>query len=232
MPEEETQEDLETPDEAEASQEGEVLDNRLIVEGMLFSATKPLRIVDIEEATNLPRNAVRSALRRLSSDYRRRNTALEVTKVGGRWTMQVRSTFTPHARTVAAPEVDTKLLKTLALIAYHQPVLQSDLQEMLGPKVYEHVRSLVGLGLITAARRGATKQLTTTHKFPEYFGITSAKREDIKRFLAERVGIELLEIPDSSEEVSEATPDEVEGEQAEPVPGPEDVPPGPEDDQR
>lgn len=221
---EEEAEDEVAEEEAEdgAAEEGDAQDTRLVVEGMLFSAERPLRIADIEEATSLPRAQVRSALKRLASDYRRRNTALEVVKVGGRWTMQVRSEFTPHARAVTPPEVSPRLLKTLALIAYHQPVLQSDLQEMLGPKVYDHVRELVGLGLVTAARKGATKQLTTTHRFPEYFGISSAKREDIKRFLAERVGVKVLDPegvikvePDASDEATEAGP----GEPAETTPG-------------
>ena len=235
MPEEELQEDelAEVDEEGDADDEvGAGPDSRLLVEGLLFSTGKPLRVVDIEEATSLDRRRVLSTLRRLASDYRRRNTALEVVKVGSRWTMQVRSEFTQHARAVAAPEVSPRLLRTLALIAYHQPVLQSELQEMLGPKVYDHVRELVGLGLVNAARKGSTKQLTTTQRFPEYFGIASAKRDDIKRFLAERVGIAPPEPPsgpsaDATED--EEVPAEVPGE----APAAEDrtEPPGPEEDQ-
>ncbi len=215
MPEEDVQETEEAPEaeeapeteeapEAEAKEDdAKALDSRLVVEGMLFSADKPLRIADIEDATALERGAVRSAIRKLASDYRRRNTALEVVKVDNRWTMQVRSEYTPVVRSVAAPEVDPRLLRTLALIAYHQPILQSDLQEMLGPKVYEHVRELKALGLISARPKGASKELTTTQKFPEYFGLDSAKKEDIKKFMADRVGIE----PEMPQEVGETAPE-------------------------
>ena len=203
MPEEDVQETEEAPEAEAKEDDAKALDSRLVVEGMLFSADKPLRIADIEEATALERGAVRSAIRKLASDYRRRNTALEVVKVGNRWTMQVRSEYTPVVRSVAAPEVDSRLLRTLALIAYHQPILQSDLQEMLGPKVYEHVRELKALGLINTRPKGASKELTTTQKFPEYFGIDSAKREDIKKFMADRVGIE----PEMPQEVGETVPD-------------------------
>jgi segregation and condensation protein B len=181
-------------EEEVAEETGQDLDDRLVIEGVVFSADRPLRIIDIEEATGFERGYVRKALRRLASDYRRRNTSIEVVKVGSRWTMQVRRDYTPSARSVAAPEVDPRYLRTLALIAYHQPVLQSDLQEMMGPKVYDHVRELKALGLINAKRKGSTKELTTTQKFPEYFGIESAKREDIKAFMAKRAGIELPEV--------------------------------------
>jgi segregation and condensation protein B len=186
------EEDGDMEDEG-AEETGQDLDDRLVIEGVIFSADRPLRIIDIEDATGFSRGHVRKALRRLASDYRRRNTSLEVVKVGSRWTMQVSREYTPSARSVAAPEVDPRYLRTLALIAYHQPVLQSDLQEMIGPKVYDHVRELKALGLINAKKKGSTKELTTTQKFPEYFGIESAKREDIKKFIAKQAGIELPE---------------------------------------
>ncbi len=218
---------IEVDDVAEES--GQDLDSRLVVEGVLFSADRPLRIIDIEEATGFERGHVRKAVRRLASDYRRRNTSLEVVKAGNRWTMQVRNEYTPSARNVAAPEIDPKYLRTLALIAYHQPVLQSDIQEMIGPKVYDHVRELKALGLINAKRKGATKELTTTQKFPEYFGIESAKREDIKKFMADRVGIELE--PPAPAVAPE--PPEAPGEEApvtDEVPEPEGEAPPPEPD--
>jgi segregation and condensation protein B len=221
MAEKEVQE--EAQDEASAEgQEGseDAPESKLIVEGLLFSAGKPLRIADIEEATTLARKEVRTTLRKLASDYRRRNTAIEIVKVGSRWTMQLKTDFTPHARAIVAAEVPGRLLRTLALIAYHQPVLQSDLQEMLGPKVYDHVRELASIGLVNATRKGSTKQLTTTQKFPEYFGIASAKKEDIKRFLADRVGISPPE--PAADDVPES-PTEPEG---------EGMAPEPEDDQR
>ncbi len=218
MPEDDIQDEEMTDEEAKEADEGldevpgdsgQDLDDRLVVEGVLFSAERPLRAVDIEEATGFGRRQVTKALRKLASDYRRRNTSLEVVKVGSRWTMQVRSEYTPSVRAVATPEVDPKYLRTLALIAYHQPVLQADLQQMLGPKVYDHVRELKALGLISARRKGSTLELTTTQRFPEYFGIESARREDIKRFMAERAGIKLEpaeeEVPgDAAEALEEA----------------------------
>lgn len=166
---------------------------KLLVEGVLFSAGHALQVVEIEQATGLARRDVLRALRRLCAEYRRRNTTIEVAKVGGRWTMQLKEEVTPQARAVAPPEVPGRLLKTLALIAYHQPVRQSELMEMVGPKVYEQVKELADMGLIIAAPKGSTKVLTTTQRFLEYFGIANARRDYIKRFLADRVGIKLPE---------------------------------------
>jgi len=166
---------------------------KLLVEGVLFSAGHAMQVVEIEQATGLARRDVLHALRRLASEYGRRNTTIEVAKVGGRWTMQLKEEVTPQARSVAPPEVPGRLLKTLALIAYHQPVRQSELMEMVGPRVYEQVKELADMGLIIAAPKGSTKVLTTTQRFLEYFGIANARRDYIKRFLADRVGIKLPE---------------------------------------
>ena len=164
---------------------------KLLVEGVLFSAGHALQVVEIEQATGLARKDVLRALRRLSTEYRRRSTSIEVAKVGNRWTMQLKEEVTPQARAVAPPEVPGRLLKTLALIAYHQPVRQSELMEMVGPRVYEQVKELADMGLVIAAPKGSTKVLTTTQRFLEYFGIANARRDYIKRFLADRVGIKL-----------------------------------------
>jgi segregation and condensation protein B len=195
-------------------------DPKLLVEGMLFSAGHAMQVVELEQATGLERREVLRQLKRLASEYRRRNTSLEVAKVGNKWTMQLRVELTPQARTVAP----------LALIAYHQPVLQSQLQEMIGPKVYEQVRELSGLGLVIAQARGSTKQLTTTQKFLEYFGIPSTRRDHIKRFLAERVGITLPETvpPPPAEAVPEGTAPEGAVPQGEAPEGGTTPPPAPE----
>jgi segregation and condensation protein B len=78
-------------------------------------------------------------------------------------------------------------LKTLALIAFHQPVKQSNLRRMIGPKVYDHVDELSAMKLINAKKHGTTEMLTTTKLFPEYFGIDTTKPEEIREFLAKKV---------------------------------------------
>jgi segregation and condensation protein B len=78
-------------------------------------------------------------------------------------------------------------LKTLALIAFHQPIKQSNLRRMIGPKVYDHVDELASHRLIYAKKHGSTEMLTTTKLFPEYFGINSTKPEEIREYLAKKV---------------------------------------------
>jgi segregation and condensation protein B len=102
--------------------------------------------------------------------------------------MQVKSDYIEHAAKLATREIPMRVLKTAALIAYHQPIKQCDLVEMAGVKVYEHVKELAELGLIRIKPTGRTKLITTTARFPEYFGIASTSKQYIKSWLSKKVG--------------------------------------------
>ena len=164
-------------------------ENRL-VESVLFSASQPVSISEIIEATEISRQKVKTALTDLIQTYnedRKRETSLEVIKAGDKYVMQVKKRFTEQSMMIAQPEIDDNLLKTLTLIAFHQPVKQSNLRRMLGEKIYEHVDELVSMKLIHSKPHGSTEMLTTTKRFPEYFGISSTKPDEIREYLTKKV---------------------------------------------
>ena len=117
--------------------------------------------------------------------------------------MKLREEYAKPVRSLATPDIPRKLWKTLALIAYHEPVKQSELQTMLGSRIYDHVRELKELNMIIMKADGNTRIITTTHLFPEYFGIDSGDKNKIKMYLARRVGLILDdEIEEECEEAS------------------------------
>jgi segregation and condensation protein B len=187
--------------------------NVRIVEAALFSAGKPLLVDEIADSTSLPKDEVRAALKALEKEYEQRDSALEVGKAGDKWAMQLRARWAPHAAKLAPMEIPAKTLKTLALIAFHQPIVQSELKRMVGERVYDHMHELSERGLVHAKEHGQSKLITTTERFPEYFGIPETEPERIRTFLAEKLGIKV-------------------GPKKEPVPAPEsveaDAPPAPE----
>jgi segregation and condensation protein B len=161
-----------------------------LVESVLFSASKPVSIDEIKNATGLSRKEISEALKNLIEMYnvqRKKETSIEVVKAGDKYTMQLKKQFFDQSMKVAKPEIQSHLLKTLALIAFHQPIKQSNLRRMIGPRVYDHVDELVEMKLIHAKKHGSTEMLTTTRLFPEYFGIDSTKPEEIKEYLAKKV---------------------------------------------
>lgn len=167
------------------------LDPVLVVEAALFSAGKSLSVEEIAENAGLDKRKVLPALKALQERYAHTATALEIGRAGDKWSMQVRTAYAERTTRLAPMEIPIKLLKTLALIAYHQPILQSDLQELVGAKVYDHVRELQERGLIRKRAHERSFHLVTSDRFPEYFGIPASDREGIKHFLAEKVGLQL-----------------------------------------
>jgi segregation and condensation protein B len=159
-----------------------------VVEGALFSAGKPIKVSEITKATGIGSDTVRKALKKLISEYDERDTVIEVAKVAGKYVMQIKEDYSSPVEMLAKTKVPKKYLKTASLIAYHQPIKQSDLVEMVGGKGYEHVKALKQLGLISTKPYGATKILKTTNRFLEQFGIDAKKPNEIKKFLADKIG--------------------------------------------
>ncbi|MEM4308706.1 MAG: SMC-Scp complex subunit ScpB [Thermoplasmata archaeon] len=177
----------------------------LVIEALLFSSGRELSVREIAQILGVDEPAVRKGCRELVQRYRKANTAIEIGKVGTRYVMRLKPEFVGVAVPIAMPELDKDEIKTLALIAFYQPLKQSVLSKMVGSKVYEHIEKLKRTELIKAKKSGATFTLTTTRKFLVYFGIPSAKKEEIRKWIASKVGIELkqeeVESPENKQAV-------------------------------
>ena len=170
----------------------------------------------IDQARRTDANVV-EAEKALAGDYTKRESALEVAQIGTKWTMQIREEYSERARAFAPPEIDRDILKTVALIAYHQPILQSDLFDMIGSKVYEHTKGLEELGLISRKPSGRSFALATTRYFAEFSGLKSTDREGIRKIMAQKAGVPYTER-------SEETPaDDLAPEASLPAPPPGDA---------
>ncbi|MFQ6106368.1 MAG: SMC-Scp complex subunit ScpB [Thermoplasmata archaeon] len=160
-----------------------------IVEAALFSSPQPLRIAEIEERTGLGMDAIRKAISNLRRRYNKGEGAIEIARIGQSYVMKVKEEYSDEVLEFSEPQIARDVLKTASLIAYHQPIRQSDLKTLVGSKVYDHVKVLRDMGLIIARRKGPTLELVTSGTFSEYFGLPSSNREIVKRIMAERIGI-------------------------------------------
>jgi len=165
-------------------------DERQLVETALFSAGRAISVNEIKNITGLSEKKILKAIEDLKEEYNKNEKrAIEIVKAGRKYAMQLKTNYVEHARTIAKPEIPTDVLKTLALIAYHQPIKQSNLRRMLGQKIYEHVDTLVEKKLVSSKKHGTTEILTTSSFFPEYFGIDKTNPDEIKKFLANKIGL-------------------------------------------
>lgn len=154
-----------------------------ILEAILFSSGRSMTVEELMEQTGKTRSEVSGALENLQSTIkRRRDSALQLTEVAGRWIFEVRPTLSSHLPESVRPDVPARLLPAAALIAYHQPMKQAQLVDMIGPKAYDRVRELAGFGFIDRRRDGLTRRLTTTRRFAEYFGCPEVEYQKVREW--------------------------------------------------
>ncbi len=160
-----------------------------IIEAVLFSAGRPLTVPEIEEAIGIPRTEVREAVKKLRRMYQNRKSALEINKIGRKYSLQLSQEYNQYGMKLMDEDISKPILKTAALIAYYQPVKQSELKKMVGDQVYDHVDKLQGMDLILVERDGRTYSIRTSPKFQEYFGLEAKDRNELKKIMAKRAGL-------------------------------------------
>jgi len=154
----------------------------LLAEAILFSSGRSMGAEEIAEACGLETGEIRRALRKLAALYRRRNGAIKIVRTGGKYSMQLRKDLADRFRSYSPSELPRELLQTAALIAYYQPVLQSELARKRGDRVYAEIAELRRMGLISVRQKGRTFELTTNMRFAEFFGIEAKNSEEIKEY--------------------------------------------------
>ena len=95
---------------------------KLAVEAVLFSSSKALMVREIAQAVGAEPRKVKRALTGLKREYQKRQTSVEVAKIGTKWTLQLKNRFVPVAAGYASTKIPKNLLKTVALIATFWPV--------------------------------------------------------------------------------------------------------------
>jgi len=159
-----------------------------LLEATLFSAGRSLDITEMSETLGYDEEEIIESLRNLQSTIkRRRGGGLQIVEIGKKWAMEVKPQIADHLPKETKSELPPKLLKAAALIAYHQPMPQSRLVELLGQRAYDHIRELAQAGLIGRRRDGNTRRLTTTRRFSEMFGCPHTDRKKVKAWFRDMV---------------------------------------------
>ena len=141
------------------------------IEAILYLKGKPLSLSEIAEYAGCDRATAEEGIMELMDNYAHRETALEVVETPTGYSLQLRSDFQDLVQTLIPVELGLGALRTLAAIALHNPILQTDLIELRGSGVYQHVPELVELGFVRKRRDNESRSysLQVTPKFHQYF---------------------------------------------------------------
>ncbi|GAA6621280.1 SMC-Scp complex subunit ScpB [Scytonema sp. NUACC26] len=143
------------------------------IEAILYLKGKPLSISELSEYAACDRATVEEGIIDLIDEYARRDSALEIVETSDGYSLQLRSDFHDLVQTLIPVELGVGALRTLAAIALHSPILQSDLINLRGSGAYQQVQELVELGFVKKRRDSESRSysLQVTSKFHQYFQI-------------------------------------------------------------
>jgi segregation and condensation protein B len=159
---------------------------KALVEAALFAAGRPISLRELSQVVGLPEGKIVTHLSMLAEEYLKRDSAIEIKRIGESHVMQVRADLAGDVSRMAPGELEAPVMRTLAIIAYDQPIKQSDVVAIRGNKSYGHIKELERMGLIRSEKTGRTLLLTTTKAFAEYFGLESDDPDSIRRILKMR----------------------------------------------
>src|SRR6188472_398108 len=146
-----------------------------LLEAMLFASAEPLDEKSL--AARLPQGTnVREALVRLQEEYATRGVNL--LRIGGKWTFRTANdlSWLLSKETVETRKLSRAAIETLAIIAYHQPVTRTEIEDIRGVSTSKgSIDVLLETGWIKPRGRrkvpGRPLTFGTTEAFLSHFGL-------------------------------------------------------------
>jgi segregation and condensation protein B len=149
------------------------------LEAILFSSNRPLKLRELQQATDLDRAGVERALEELRGVLDGRGVMLM--RHHDEVNLATRPEHAAAVRRAIRPEVSGKLsaaaYETLAIVAYQQPVPRSRIEEVRGVNCESVLANLELRDLVTEVGRGSgpgqPKLYGTTMRFLQVMGLES-----------------------------------------------------------
>ena len=152
-----------------------------LFEAALFMSPNALAIEDLMAIVGSEKyTEVKHSMLDFLKEFNEKNTALEILQIDDAFKMQVKSHLEPLVAGFAAKSLFHQgIMKTLALIAFKQPIMQNAVIKYRNNKAYDHISRLVEEGFVAREQKGRSFVLRTTKKFLEHFGKESIKQEKL-----------------------------------------------------
>ena len=148
-----------------------------LVEAALFLSTKPMsRRALATILGGVAQAYVDDLLEDLASTYQDPVRGIELHVKEGRAMLRVKPVYVDRVAHLAPQQdIPRPVLRTLAVVAYNNPMTQADVIRVRGNKAYTHIQKLLDRRLIRAEDHGRTLLLHVTAEFLRHFGLSSVE---------------------------------------------------------
>lgn len=169
--------DAAAPEQVEAIEEGERV---ALVEALLFASPEPIWPARLAEICQATEDEVNVAIKDLAARYAQTGAGFEIITVADKVQLRTRALFAPYIRLMRAGRprrLSNAALETLAVIAYRQPVVKSDIEKIRGVDVTPTLKTLLERGVVRIVGHqpsvGQPALYGTTDEFLKLFGLGS-----------------------------------------------------------
>lgn len=154
-----------------------------IIESLLFVSEDPLTVEKLKHILEtVDAKEIRSALQSLAEQYDARGGGFKLAEVAGGWQLRSRPEYNQWIKRMLQPppqRLTKAALETLAIVAYNQPIIRSDIEHVRGVDCGGVLRQLLERKLIRVLGRkeipGRPLIYATTKLFLELFELKDLK---------------------------------------------------------
>ncbi len=157
----------------------ETNEKKALVESLLFVSGDPVTLQTLKNVADMPEADLKQLLDELIAAYRDSNGGILIIEVATGYQMVANPQYVSWIRKMMNTSTPNKLslpaLETLAIIAYNQPIIKAELEQIRGVNADGVIKSLLDKRLIKIMGRkevpGKPLLYGTTKEFLEYFGL-------------------------------------------------------------
>jgi segregation and condensation protein B len=184
-----------------------------LLEALLLASGDPLPISRVEELLGCQKADVLALAETLKQSYAAESRGLELVNVSSKLQLRTKALYAEYVRNLIAVKprkLSQAALETLAVIAYQQPVVKSEVDKIRGVDVAPTIKTLLERKLVKILGYqpsvGQPALYGTTEDFLSIFGLTSLAElpslRDLKALVKEPG--EALEVAESDENSEDA----------------------------
>lgn len=172
-----------------------LLNKFAVLEGILFAWGEPLKLGEIAEVLQVSNSECKALLEEFDTLLKEKNRGIRLVHIENSYQLSTKpeifDRISDYARNTRQKALSNAAMETLSIIAYRQPIIKSDIEEIRGVKCDQVLKNLQEVDLVEIKGRlespGRPNIFGTTEFFLKKFGLQSLdelprREEDIEEF--------------------------------------------------
>lgn len=160
--------------------QAEELNHSALIEALIFTSGEPIGVGRIRSVTGLDDKEIRDLLEGISMKFELEDSGIRLFQVAGKYQFRTPTEFAPYIQQLKASRprrLSQQALETLAIVAYRQPIVKSDVEKIRGVDATPTLKTLLDRGFVRIVGHqdtvGQPALYGTTDQFLKIFGLRS-----------------------------------------------------------